>query len=261
MEIALYFLIGAFAGSLSGMIGIGGGVVVVPLLASIFEHRDFPPSMVMHFATGTSLAIMVITTSASLRAHSKNGNAAWPIFRLILPGLVFGVVTGGVIADFLHSHVLRLIFGVLMLLISFRTFWVRKIEPTETVPTPWLMATVGFGLGIISGLLGVGGGAIVVPFLLYISVNIRLAVTVATACGVVSGMVGAVTYMLTGANEVHSLHWTTGYIYWPAFIGVAMATPLFAFLGANISYRLPVGVLQRLFAFFLLLVAIKLLVY
>lgn len=261
MVFLLYLIIGALAGILSGLVGIGGGVVVVPLLASIFEHKGVPPDMVMHFAAGTSLAVMMVTTTASMRAHIKLGDAIWPIFRRMIPGLSIGVIAGATLADFLHSHELRLIFGGLLLLTAVKTFLRHEVHPRETLPTFFMMSVASFGLGVLSGLLGVGGGTIMVPFLLMINVSIRIAVAVSTACGLLAAIIGTVSYMITGANEIHTMAWTTGYIYWPAFFGVAMASPIFATLGAQISHRVSVTHLRRLFSLFIFLAAIKLLVF
>jgi len=257
----LYLIIGAFAGTLSGLFGIGGGVVVVPLLASIYEKIGFPHDMIMHFASGTSLAVMIITTSASLRAHAKVGNQIWPIFKLILPGLAVGVVAGAIIADVLHSHILRLLFGSLLLIVAMRAFFAREVEAAERLPARWIITLSSFGMGTISGMLGVGGGTVLVPFLMYCNVSIRVAVAISTAAGVLIALVGSVAYMITGANEIHVLHWTTGFIYWPAFFGIALVSPIFATIGASWSNRLPVDMLRKLFAFFILLAAIKLIVY
>lgn len=261
MEVVLYLCIGALAGLLSGLIGIGGGVVVVPLLASIFEHNGFPHELVMHFAAGTSLAVMIVTTSASLRAHLKFGKNVWPILKSIIPGLIAGVIFGGLLADYLHSHMLRILFGLLLVGMAMKTFFVAKVQASDKEHPPWIFSAAGFGVGSLSGLLGIGGGTVMIPFLLYMAIDIRYAVAISTSCGLVSGVIGTITYILTGLNEVHSMPMTTGHIYWPAFFFIALATPLFAMMGAMISYKLPVRALQRIFALFLLLAAVKLLVY
>lgn len=259
--ILTYLLTGAFAGMLSGLLGIGGGVVVVPLLATIYETMDFPSDMIMHFASGTSLAVMIVTTSASVRAHVNLGNKIWPIFKILLPGLILGTIAGATVADFLHSHILRIIFGSMLLFISFRAFFTKTTEAVEQIPSRTIMTLVSFFMGSLSGMLGIGGGAIMVPFLMYCNVNLRIAVAISAASSLLVALVGSVSYMVTGANEIHNVHWVTGYIYWPAFVGVALTSPIFATLGANLSNKLPVDKLRKLFAFFMLLAAVKLIVY
>lgn len=256
-----YLLIGAFAGLLSGLLGIGGGIVVVPLLASMYEKMGFPKDMIMHFAAGTSLAVMIITTSASVRAHTSLGNKIWPIFKILLPGLILGTIAGATIADYLHSHVLKMIFGSILLVIAFRAFFAKTTEAPERIPSKKVMTVVSFFLGSISGMLGIGGGAIMVPFLMQCNVNLRISVAIAAGCSLLVALVGTGSYMVTGANEIHQLHWVTGYIYWPAFLGVALTSPIFATIGANLSNKLPVDKLRKLFAFFILLAAVKLIVY
>jgi len=261
MILILYLLIGAFAGTLAGLFGVGGGMIVVPLLATIFKHNGFPHNLVMHFAAGTSLAIMMVTSLSSLRAHIKLGNDIRPIFQKLVPGLILGTITGAILADFLHSQVLQYILGFLLLGVAFRTYFVTKIPTREHPVNSLVLSLACYVCGTISGMLGIGGGALIIPLLMYFNVNIRLAVAVSTACSFTIAIVGTIMFIITGANEIHTLQWTTGYIYWPAFLGVALATPIFASYGAKLSHRLPVLFLRRLFSYIVLIVGIKLLVY
>jgi len=134
MLFLIFILVGALAGSLSGLIGIGGGVVVVPMLVTVFHFRGFPDDMVMHFAAGTSLAVMIITTSASLHAHLKTGQNIWPIFKKIMPGVALGTITGAVVADFLHSEILEVIFGFMLLFVAYKVFSAPKREASGNIP-------------------------------------------------------------------------------------------------------------------------------
>lgn len=261
LTLILYPLIGAFAGALSGLLGIGGGIVVVPLLAAIFENMGFPKEMIMRFAAGTSLAVMVITTSASLRAHLGLGNKIWSIFQMLLPGLAAGTIVGAVVADHLHSQILRNIFGSMLLVIAFRAFFTRPVETVEHVSSRPVMTIASFLMGSLSGMLGIGGGAIMVPFLMHYNVNLRIAVAISAACSLVVAIVGTCSYMITGADEIHQVQWVTGYIYWPAFLGIALTSPIFSTIGAKMSNNLPVDKLRKLFSFFILLAAVKLIIY
>lgn len=261
MVFFFYIAIGALAGLLSGLFGVGGGIVVVPILATIFDHIGFPHNIVMHFAAGTSLAVMIITTASSLRAHVKLGANIRPLMTKLSLGLVVGTVSGGFIADNLHSQVLRIIFGVLLFIIAFRAFFVVEVEPTEHTPSWWVMMPVSFIIGNLSGLLGVGGGTLLVPYLLYLNIDMKLAIAVSTASSLLIAVVGTAVYMHTGANEIHQIKWTTGYIYWPAFLGIALSTPFFAHYGAQLAHRMPILFLRRLFSFVILVAAIKLLIY
>ncbi len=260
MLFLLYPVIGAIAGLLAGLLGIGGGIIVVPVMTSVFVYLGTPDLLVMQFAAGTSLAVMVVTSLSSLRLHLKFGHEIWPVYKPILPGIILGTIIGALIADILASETLEKIFGCLLVLVAYRAYFKRGMQhlSTATFP-PYVMALSGLVVGIVAGMLGIGGGVLLVPFLLYASINMRLAVAVASACTLTVAVVGTLTYMVTGANETHSLQWTTGYIYWPAFLGIALVSPIFASLGARLSSKVHVDSLRRIFAIVILLAGIKLL--
>lgn len=259
MLFLVYLLIGTFAGTLSGLLGIGGGLVVVPLLSTIFETIEFPPNMIMHYASGTSLAVMMITTTFSLRSHIKLGNQIWPIFKHLMPGILLGTISGALIADFLQSNTLEKIFGVVLLVAALRAFFGKTKGGEHTLPGPWLTNTAGYVIGTLSGLLGIGGGLLLTPYLFHYNVNVRLAFAISAACGVLVSTIGTLSYMVTGANEPTTVAWTSGYIYWPAFIGISLMSPIFAYVGANLSHKLPVEKLKILFSLLIFIASIKML--
>lgn len=255
----LYMLTGAFAGTCAGLVGIGGGLIVVPILATIFDHIGFPSHLIMHFAAGTSLAVMIVTSSSSVRTHIKLGSDIWPIFKLLMPGILLGTITGAVLADILHSDTLKIIFGLVLIVAAMRSFFGKTKSVEPNLPALWVTYLVGFCIGTLSGLLGIGGGLLLAPFLFHFNVNVRLAIATSAACGLLVSTTGTVSYLLTGLNEVHSIDWATGHIYWPAFLGIALMTPIFARVGAKLSYKLPVDKLRKLFAIFMFIAAAKML--
>lgn len=257
----VYILAGAFAGTLSGLVGIGGGLIVVPTLVTIFEEIGFPHEMIMQLAAGTSLAVMMVTTSTSLRTHSHLGTDIWSIFKTLLPGIFVGTICGATIADILQSDTIKIIFGIILIVAAFRAFFGQTKPGGHNLPPTWVNVLVGFSIGTLSGLLGIGGGLLLAPFLFHCNVNVRQAVAISAACGLVVSIVGTVSYMITGLNEPNDLEWVTGYIYWPAFLGIAMATPIFARIGAKLSHKMPIDKLRKLFAFFMLIAAAKMLFY
>lgn len=261
--IIIYLIIGAFAGIMAGLLGVGGGLVVVPCLVYIFASQHvFPDNLVMHVVTGTSLAAMISTTLFSLRAHYHRGAEFWPVFKLLLGGMIVGVITGTILAKYLYSKDLMLLFGLFVLVISIHMFLPSKQEEaTQTQQLPgvagrWSAAIL---IGISSGLLGIGGSTLCIPFLTYCKVPIRNAMAVSTAGGLMIAIIGTVTFILTGWGEPGLPAWTTGFIYWPAAIAIGLSSPWFATLGAALSHKLPVKVLKRLFAVFLLIVALQML--
>jgi len=257
----MYVLLGIMVGSLSGLLGIGGGLLVVPGLAWIYSMEGFPQATIMHMAAGTSLAIMIITTSASLYAHIKRGAKVWPVFSKLLPGVIVGTICGVLLADVMHTDVLRLAFGVFVLWVAITMLIARAPKPQHRLPGSFGMLGIALLIGGKSGLLGVGGGALTIPFLARSNVLMRNAVAISVACGLVVAIVGSLSVMLTGSNEANMPAYSSGYIYWPAFLGVASMSPIFAQLGAKLSGKLPVKLLKRIFGVFMLFIAIRMLLF
>lgn len=256
--VILYFVLGAFAGTMSGLLGIGGGVVVVPGLALLFRLQHFPADLIMHLAAGTSLAVMIGTTLRALYAHRRNKTKFWYIYRRILPAIVIGVVVGAIVAHYLNSRVIAIIFGVFIFMIGIHLLLGKKVNPHRNLPGPLGMWGAGLLIGGKSGLLGVGGGSVMVPFLLYCNVELRTAMVVSIATSLTVSIVGTIAVGITGMHASGLPPFTTGYIYWPAWIAVVLGSILFAPLGAALSYRISVNWLRRLFAVFLLLVGLHL---
>ena len=255
-----YVLLGSVTGLLSGLLGIGGGIVVVPALVFIFHHEHVPDLVVMQLAVGTSLAIMVATTLRSLIAHlsrTRHPGDLVHIAKVLLPAVFVGVFSGALTANYVHSDVLRISFGVLVLLISGRLLLFNVSSHQErSLPSTNSMRLAGVLMGALSGLLGIGGGTTVIPYLLYYQVPMRVAVAVAVSVGLLVACVGTVVYALSGLNA-HGLPANTlGYIYWPAWIGTAIGSVLFAPMGARLSYFLPASLLRRGFAVLMIAVGV-----
>lgn len=254
-----FLLVGVIAGTISGLLGLGGGVIIVPLLKWIYTYLGFPSIYVMHMATGTALASMIFTSIASYLSHAKRGSSVLPILKRYAPGAAVGTVAGAIVADFLHSQILSVIFGILLLLIAIRIFFFRLRKSRGHLPKPLVGNSVFGAIGVISGLTGLGAGSLSIPFLNYCSVNMRRAVTVATALSILVGLVGAVSFMITGANEPGLPKYSVGYLYLPALLGIVLVSPIFARIGAAISHKLPVTILRMIFAVLLLVIGISML--
>ena len=261
--IFVFFLLGSVVGTLSGLLGIGGGIVVVPALVYIFHYEHFPEHTVMHLAVGTSLAVMMFTTYRSLRLHlaRKGRREFWVVSKVLMPSVIVGVIGGAVLADFMHSSVLKIIFGVFILIIATRLLIYRPKGGEEQVPPSKLVNRIaGVVIGALSGLLGVGGGTTVIPYLLYFNQSMRLAVRVAIFVGFLVAIVGSISYFFSGLNETLPAH-CLGFIYWPAWIGISVGSVLFAPLGVRLSYHTPTAVLQRIFAVLMLVIGIHMLLF
>lgn len=257
MFIGIYFLIGACSGFLAGLLGLGGGVIIVPALMITFTSLQVVPThYVMQMAVGTSLSTIVITFLASLYTHIKRGSVRWDLVKTMLPAIILGVIAGALIAGMLPSRALEKFFAFFLLFVAYRLFSGAAMPDAVKTPAHWVMRSFGSVVGLLSGVLGVGGGLILIPFLIRCGIDMRQATGTSVACGVFIGGVATVCFMLTGGAP-QGLPWSTGFIYWPAFLGIALASVLFAPLGAAIAYKLPVSVLKRVLALFLVLVAAK----
>ncbi|MDR3491032.1 MAG: sulfite exporter TauE/SafE family protein [Gammaproteobacteria bacterium] len=255
----IYILIGALSGTLAGMLGIGGGIIVVPALAAVFlSFNLMPASYVMHMAIGTSLAVIIITLTSALRAHSLRGNVRTDFVKVLLPGLLLGAVLGALIAHQLPSYYLRIFFALFLIFLSGRLLIAKHKEETRDVPGRYVIASVATGLGAITSILGAGGGLLMVPFMLRCKLSMHQAAGTSVACGVGTALVATLSYVFLNMQD-SGIAYSTGYIYWPAFFGVAVASMLFAPIGTALGHRLPTAVLRRVLGIFLLLVALDML--
>ena len=259
LSYVLLALGGIFGGLLSGMLGIGGGIIVVPLLIYLLPLMDVPAALVVPMAVGTSLATIVVTTASSAYAHHKNRMILWSWVRLISPFLVIGGVVGGYVGASIDPVVLQRVFATVLLLLAARMIW--KMQPRaqqlQTRPTPVRIWSVV--IGIVSALVGIGGGALVVPLLHYYQVLMRNAVAIAAVCSVMLALFGTATYAWMGRGGV-AVDGAFGYIYGPAWLGIVVFSVLCAPLGAAVAHRLPVRYLQRAFALLLSVVSLHLFV-
>lgn len=255
----IYAGLGIGAGLLAGMLGVGGGQVVVPGLLYLFHIKGFPPEVSVHMALGTSLATIIITSLSSARSHAKRGAVDWDVLKRLAPGIAVGAILGGLMSDLFSASTLRTAFGVFLILLSVQMAFALKPAPQRTLPGPAGMSGVGALFGWVSAIVGVGGGSMVVPFLAWCNVNMKAAVGTASACGVPLALAGAAGFIAAGWSDARLPAWSLGYVYLPAFIGVAACSLLSTPLGAAISHRLPVDVLKRIFALFLATAGVRIL--
>lgn len=250
-----YLMLGVCAGFLSGLLGAGGGLVVVPGLMLLFRWETFHSAIAMHIAVGTSLATMIPVALRSLTAHMKNNVPFFPIFKQMLPAVIVGVIGGGILAHFIHSHILQIIFGIFVLMMGISLLIKHKTHQAAHLPGKIGMSLAGGFVGVQSGLLGVAGSAFSVPFLTHRGVNMHIAVVVSVAIAMTVSVLGTITFIFTGMHVMGLPRWSTGYIYWPAWIGLAIGGVFIAPLGAKISHRISSEKLKICFAIFLFIIA------
>ncbi|MBI3897165.1 MAG: sulfite exporter TauE/SafE family protein [Gammaproteobacteria bacterium] len=259
MDIVVLLLIGAVAGVMAGLLGIGGGVIVVPALAFLFERQGVSPAVVMQMAIGTSLAAIVFTSLSSIRAHHARGAVRWPAFWQLLPGILIGGLVGAAIAHGLSGKMLKVLFGGFILLVALQLAW--KLAPVPHRPLPGRPLMLGWGglIGALSSLFGIGGGTISVPFLMWCSVPTVQAIATAAAIGLPIALAGTAGYVLTGWNVAELPPGSLGYVALMPMLALAAASVLFAPLGARLAHRLQQLTLRRIFALFLTAVGLRLL--
>ena len=254
-----YLTLGLFAGVMAGLLGVGGGLIIVPTLAWIFHHQQVDDAIVMHLAIGTSLATIVVTSISSVRAHHRRGAVLWPIFWRLTPGIVVGAWLGATIADALPSAVLSKVFAVFVLTVAAQMGFGAKPAPHRELPGTAGMLTAGGVIGAVSAIVGIGGGSLTVPFLTWCNTAIRQAVATSSACGLPIALAGALGFVVTGLNAAGRPDWSLGYIYGPALVGITLTSMLSAPLGAKLAHTLPTEMLKKVFAVFLTLVGVKML--
>ncbi len=255
----IFVALGAVSGLLAGTFGIGGGLVVVPALVSVFALTGVDESVRMHLAIGTSLASIVLTSLTSVLAHHRRGAVIWRVVAALAPGVLVGGFLGAFVADALPYSGLKRIFALLVVGIAVYVMMDRQPDAQRPLPAKPGMFASGCIIGCLSALGGIGGGLLTGPFLLWCKVAIRNAVATAAAVTLPVATAGALGFMMTGLNATDLPGRATGYIFWPAVAGIAISSVLVAPFGVRIAHAIPVGGLRRAFAILLASVGIYML--
>lgn len=247
----LYLALGSFAGVMAGLLGVGGGLVIVPALVAIWQANGVQSAHIMHLAVGTSLATIVLTSVSSVRAHHVHGAVVWRRVLQLTPGIVLGAWLGAAVAAGLPGGVLKNIFGVFELAAAAQLAFGRPPGSRRHLPGRLGMGVAGGVIGVLSAILGIGGGTLTVPFLTWCGVSIQKAVATSAACGLPIALAGGLAYVVMGWQAAGLPSLAAGYVYLPAFGGVALASVLAAPLGARLAHHLSPTALKRVFALFL----------
>lgn len=257
MVLIIYLILGACAGVLAGLFGVGGGMIIVPVLVYSFAIQGFAPEALTHMAVGTSLATIAFTSINSVRAHHKRGAVRWQLVKWMTLGIVGGALLGALTAALLSGPVLQKIIGVFAILMAVQMTF--NISPKAAFGEPGKPALTAAGgvIGWASAIFGIGGGSLTVPFLVWRSVPIQQAVATSAACGMPIAVAGSLSFIWTGWAQAGLPPWSLGYVYLPALVGIALTSVFFAGYGARLAHRLPQLVLKRLFALLLLCVGIN----
>lgn len=254
-----YLALGAFAGLLAGLLGVGGGLVIVPILTFLFTAQHLPHDYIVHLALGTSLATIIFTSISSMRAHHGRSAVEWPIVRRIAPGILAGTFAGSWVAARLSTGFLKAFFAAFIYYVALQMILDIKPKPHRQLPGAAGMFGVGGVIGGISSLVGIGGGTMSVPFMLWCNVPFHSAIGTSAAIGFPIALSGAAGYLLNGLMAQGLPQYSLGFLYLPALIGVSVASVMTAPLGARLAHSLPVKPLKRIFALLLVVLGTKML--
>jgi len=258
-EVLLYLLTGAVAGLSAGLLGIGGGLIIVPILFFIFSSQQVAPEHIMHMALATSLATIIVTSISSAWAHHKRGAVLWPIVFNLSPGIIIGAWLGAMLASALASDILKPVFGLYELLVAIHLL-VNYRPATHTASISRTKSiTGGAVIGSISSVIGIGGATMTIPFLLWHNISIKNAVASSAACGFPIAVAGTAAYVVSGWNAAGLPAYTLGYVNLPAFAMIIVTSMLTAPAGAALAHKLPERTLRIFFAVFLLVLSFKML--
>jgi len=254
-----FLLLGGITGIFAGLFGIGGGGIMVPVLTFIFAKLAFPTEHIVHMALATSMAAIVPTAIASLRAHHNRDAVLWSFVLKITPGILFGTFAGTFLATYLAAKPLAIFFSCFMAVVSLQVVVDRKAKPSRQLPGAFALTGVGSGIGGISALVAIGGGTLTVPFLTWCNVALPVAIGTSAAVGLPIAFSGAVGYLINGWSIENLPEHSLGFIYWPAVIAMATASFFTAPLGAKLAHSLPLALLKKLFAILLISLSLQML--
>ncbi len=255
----IYGCVGAFVGVLAGLLGVGGGLVIVPILVFSLSLQNVSSEIIMHLALGTSLASIMFTSVSSFMAHHRRGAVQWSIVRRIVIGILTGTFLGSCFASLLSTGTLKIFFVVFLYFVAYQFLTNKKPKPSRELPGIPGMFAAGNIIGFISSLVGIGGGSVSVPYMVWCNVSVHRAIGTSAAIGLPIAISGTVGFLFNGwGHELLPKH-SIGFIYLPALVGIAFVSILTAPLGAKLAHSLPVGKLKKIFAVLLIVVGTKML--
>ncbi len=252
--IPLLFL-GLLSGLLAGLLGVGGGLVIVPILAYLLPGQNVSAENLIQTSIGTALMVICFTSLSSLRAHHKAGAILWPVALKFTPGILLGSIVGAKIAHWLPGRQLGLFFSVFIVFSGVQMLLDKKPKPSRDLPGTTGLVAVGSVIGTLSSIVGAGGGFISVPFMAWCNVNLKNAVATSAAMGFPIAVFSSVGYIYNGLHTAHLPPWSLGYIYMPAVMFLAGMSVFTAPVGARLAHRLPVKTLKKVFAYMLFILA------
>jgi uncharacterized membrane protein YfcA len=255
-----YLVCGCMIGFCAGLLGIGGGIIGIPLLFMLFNLQGIPESVSMHMAVGTLFATVVLTSIASLLSHFRAGMILFPIFKKIIWGMMLGCLLGIIIANHMKGLYLQRLFGIFLLCLALQYFFKNEIKVQEAMPKIKNIFIVTTLIGLLSGLLGLGGGIFIVPYLNWCGISMRNAIATSSVCILPVAIIGAVGYIYSGMNVTYSINYSSGFVDWLAFLGIGLTSVMFAPIGARVTHAISPRLLKNIFSIFLTFIGVSMLV-
>lgn len=259
LSFALYIAVGAIGGVLAGLLGIGGGLVIVPMLVFCFELQNLPAHLIMHLALGTSMASIMFTSVSSFMAHHKRGAVHWDVVKRIVFGILVGTYLGSCVAARMSSGVLKIFFVIFLFFVAWQMLSGKKPKASRQLPGTVGMFGAGNVIGVVSSLVGIGGGTLSVPFMVWHNIPIHQAIGTSAAIGFPIAVSGTIGYVMNGWNAAELPPYSLGFVSLSALVSIAIMSVLTAPLGVKLAHSLPVEKLKRVFAIILILVGTKML--
>ena len=256
-EVVSFAIIGVLTGFLSGLIGIGGGIIMIPCLLLVFNYIDIPPQNYMHLAIGTSLAAMVFNTLSASYSHYRKKAVFFHIIKPMSIGIVLGAFIGVSITRVLSSQFLQVFFGVFECLLGLHFFWPnKKAMKKKPLPKFWSLSAIAFSVSTLSIILGIGGGLLNVPILNYFHVPVKKAIGTSSALSFLTSCFGVASFLLIGKNTPKTPE-NIGFFYIPAFIIISIGSFFAAPYGVKLAHHLPTKNLKKVFGSILLIAGLS----
>lgn len=258
--VLMYMGAGAVAGLLAGLLGIGGGLAIVPMLVFCFSLEHIDPAVTMHLALGTSMASIIFTSVSSFWAHHKRGAVEWPLVRRIVLGIFVGTFLGSCLAARMSTGFLKGFFVIFLYYVASQMLLNKKPKPSRQLPGALGTFVVGNIIGAFSSLVGIGGGTLSVPFMTWCNIPVHRAIGTSAAIGFPIAIAGTFGYLFNGWNAEYLPPHSVGYIYLPALVGLVVTSVFTAPFGVRLAHSLPVDRLKKVFAFLLYVVGTRMLI-
>jgi uncharacterized membrane protein YfcA len=257
--LASYALAGAAIGVFAGMLGVGGGMTIVPIFALMFTAQHFAPNHIVHISLATAMASIIFTSAASVREHHKRDAVDWDVVLRMAPGMLVGTLAATLVSGMVPQRLLALCFAVIVTGAGIQIGLNRKPKAARALPGPLPLFGVGLFIGVVAGLVSAGGAFLSMPFMVLCGVPVIRAIGTGAALSVPVAVMGSIGYVISGWSAEGLPPYSLGFIYLPALVAMVCTSMLTAPFGARLAHRLPVKILRRIFATVLFVLAARML--